>query len=491
MEAMTVAALFVLGALAGAALAWLLGRAKVEARVRAASAEAEAATERWRGELDRASEALAVATERARRVEPLELEVRDLGAQLADLRESSSARLRELETRLSAEQSQSAEKLALLTSAREELSNQFKSLASDILEEKSKRFSEQNQQSLGLLLDPLKEKIVEFRGKVEEVYVQEGKDRSALAEQVRHLMSLNQVLSQEARNLTSALKGSVKVQGDWGELILERILEASGLQKGIAYRVQQTESREDGTSVRPDVVIDLPADRHLVVDSKVSLVAYDKYVSAEDEPSRKAALDEHLRSIRRHMEGLSKKHYQELHGLDSIDFVVMFVPIEPAFTLAVSQDEELFPQAWKRNVLLVSPSTLLFVVRTVAYLWTQEARNRNAQDIAQRGAELYDKFCGFVEDIEAIGARLRQAQQSYDAASSKLSVGKGNLVRQAEMLRELGLKPRKALPEKLVDLSLLDPSATGKPEHSLDAEPPRIAAKVIEMPAAGNADRET
>jgi DNA recombination protein RmuC len=492
MQALTLVAMILLGALAGAGLAWLLARSQADARIRAAAAGAEAGAERWRSEYDRANQALAVATERASRVEPLEQQARELAAQLADLRESSSSRMRELETRLRAEQEQSGEKLALLTSARDELSNQFKALANDILEEKSKRFTEQNQQTLGQLLDPLKEKLVEFRGKVEEVYVQEGKDRTALAEQVRQLMSLNQVLSQEAKNLTSALKGSVKVQGNWGELILERVLEASGLQKGIAYRVQQSEVREDGTEARPDVVIDLPADRRLVVDAKVSLVAYDKYVSAEDDIARKVALDEHLRSVRRHMEGLSKKRYEDLYGLDSIDFVVMFVPIEPAFMLAVGHDEDLFMQAWKRNVLLVSPSTLLFVVRTIDYLWTQEARNRNAQDIAQRGAELYDKFCGFVDDVESIGARLRQAQQSYEAASAKLSTGKGNLVRQAEMLRELGLKPKKALPEKLVDLSLLEPAVAPAlvPSQStaLGTDAPR-AAKVIEMPATGAAER--
>ena len=478
-----------IAAIAGAAIAAWLSRAASSREV----ARLQQAVESWRSDCEQARHELAGASERAGRVAALEPQLASLSAQLADLREASSVEIRELQTRLEAERSQSVEKLALLTNARNELSNQFKSLASDILEEKSKRFAEQNQQSLGQLLDPLKEKLNEFRGKVEEVYVQEGKDRSALAEQVRQLMSLNQALSQDAKDLTSALKGSAKVQGNWGELILERVLEASGLQKGLAYRVQQSETREDGSRVQPDVVIDLPAGRRLVVDSKMSLTAYERYVSADDEAQRTLAIDDHLRSVRQHLEGLSSKNYQDLYGIDSIDFVVMFVPIEPAFTLAIGNDESLFMQAWKRNVLLVSPSTLLFVVRTVAYLWTQEARNRNAQDIAQRGAELYDKFCGFVQDLQQVGERIRQAQQSYDAAASKLSGGKGNLVRQAELLKELGVKPKKELPARLVEESQLESLAhlPGSVDvgHDRDAESASPTAAVLPFPEPPSANR--
>jgi DNA recombination protein RmuC len=490
-----------LGALAGAALtAWLV-RARADDQARALVAQAETAlqaavaareerlarlqseldaahrersaleqaVESWRSGCEAARHEAAGANARAARLPALEQQLALLSSQLADLRETSTAQIRELETRLEAERTQSSDKVALLVGAREDLSNQFKALANDILEEKSKRFAEQNQQSLGQLLDPLKEKLTEFRGKVEEVYVQEGKDRSALAEQVRNLMSLNQSLSKDAKDLTSALKGSAKVQGNWGELILERVLEAAGLQKGLAYRVQQSETREDGSRAQPDVVIDLPAGRRLVVDSKVSLTAYERYMSAEDDIQRKLAIDEHMRSVRQHMEGLSAKNYQDLHGIDAIDFVVMFVPIEPAFSLAIGNDEHLLMQAWKRNVLMVSPSTLLFVVRTVAHLWTQEARNRNAQDIAQRGAELYDKFCGFVQDLQQVGERIRQAQQSYDSAASKLSEGKGNLVRQAEMLKSLGVKPKKDLPPRLIEDAMLDPVTVLLPAPDTDA----------------------
>lgn len=369
---------------------------------------------------------------------------------------SLTTELAELTTRFDAEHSQADEKLALLLEAKEALSNQFKSLANDILEEKSKRFTEQNQTNIGQLLEPLKTKLQEFQGKVEEVYVQEGKDRSALAEQVRQLMDLNQSLSQDAKNLTRALKGSSKTQGNWGELVLERVLEASGLRKGEEYDVQESHTREDGSRAQPDVVVHLPEDRHLVVDAKVSLTAYEDFASAEDDADRQTAAKRHLDSVRAHIKGLSEKNYQALYGLKSLDFVLMFVPIEPAFMLAVTNDRDIFMDAWQKNVLLVSPSTLLFVVRTVAHLWRQEAQNRNAQDIAKRGAELYDKLVGFVEDLESLGNRLKQAQHEYDSAHSKLTGGRGNVIRQAEMLKQLGVKPTKTLPPTMIETAIGD-----------------------------------
>ena len=365
----------------------------------------------------------------------------------------SRAQVAALTMQLTQERNQSQEKMALLQNAREELTLQFKNLANDILEEKSKRFSEQNQQSLGQLLDPLKTKLQEFQGKVEQVYVQEGKDRSALAEQVRQLMELNKTVSQEANNLTKALKGSNKTQGNWGELVLERVLESSGLRKGEEYDVQESHTLEDGRRLQPDVVVHLPEDRHLVIDAKATLVAYEDYANAEDDKHREAALKRHLDAVRSHIKGLSDKNYQDLYGLKSLDFVLMFVPIEPAFMLAVTHDRELYMDAWNKNVLLVSPSTLLFVVRTVANLWRQEAQTRNAQDIAKRGAELYDKLAGFVEDMESLGTRLNQAQKDYDGAINKLSTGRGNVIRQAEMLKKLGVKPSKSLPTPMVEIA--------------------------------------
>ncbi|MET0383787.1 MAG: DNA recombination protein RmuC [Burkholderiaceae bacterium] len=403
---------------------------------------------------------LAQMRERASRVATLEGEAARLSALVdavradaAGQREDSATRLSRLSAELAAEREGAVEKLRVLQEAKAALTDQFKSLANDILEEKSKRFAEQNQRHLGALLDPLRIQLNDFKGKVEEVYVQEGKDRSALAEQVRQLMELNQTLSRDANNLTLALKGSAKTQGNWGELILERVLEASGLRKGHEYHVQDSRIDDEGKRLQPDVVLHLPEERRLVVDAKVSLVAYDRFAGAATDDERAAALRLHLDSVRRHLRGLSEKRYQDLYGLKSLDMVVMFVPIEPAFMLAVTNDDKLFMEAWRSDVLLVSPSTLLFVVRTIANLWRQEAQGRNAQEIARRGADLYDKLAAFVADLQKVGAKLKDAQSAYDEAEKKLATGRGNVIRQAVMLKDLGLKTAKALPPALVDAS--------------------------------------
>ncbi len=408
----------------------------------------------WREALDVARDERAQMAERAARLPELQAQCSEQAAQT----QAARAQAAELQNQLAAQATQrdaerrsAEEKLQLLSEAREALTHQFKNLANDILEEKGKRFAEQNQQHLGQLLDPLRMRLQEFQGKVEHFYDAEGKQRSALSQQVHQLMGLNQTLSQEAKNLTQALKGSTKAQGNWGELILERVLELAGLRRGVEYEVQENHQREDGSRAQPDVVIHLPEGRHLVVDAKVSLLAYEEYASAEDDLQRAAALRRHLDSVRQHIKGLAERNYQQLHGLQSLDFVLMFVPIEPAFMLAVTSDSQLYSDAWNKNVLLVSPSTLLFVVRTVAHLWRQEAQSRNAQDIAKRGAELYDRLAGFVEDLERVGKNLTQAQDAYTKAFNKLSQNKGNVIRQAEMLRELGVKPSKALPVALVD----------------------------------------
>ena len=379
-----------------------------------------------------------------------------LAAELAGARDASnriSQELVDLKARAEKDRESFDSQLQLLLDAKAALTEQFKALDSDILEEKSKRFAEQNQTSLTTLLEPLRQKLGEFQGKVEEVYVQEGKDRSALQEQVRNLVALNKALSEDAKNLTQALKGSSKTQGGWGEVVLERVLELSGLRKGIEYVAQESQTRDDGSRAMPDVVIQLPEDRRLVVDAKVSLVAYERFTSAADDAERGTAARAHLDSVRSHIRALSEKRYQDLYGIKSPDFVLAFVPIEPAFMLAVTHDTNLFQEAWERNVLLVSPSTLLFVVRTVAHLWRQEAQTRNAQEIAKRGAELYDKLAGFVGDLQNIGARLKQAREAYDSAEAKLITGRGNVIRQAEMLRSLGVKPGKALPPALIAIA--------------------------------------
>jgi DNA recombination protein RmuC len=380
-----------------------------------------------------------------------------------------------LRNTLESERSVSQEKLALVLDAKIALTDQFKSLANDILEEKSKRFTEQNQTSLGALLDPLKLKITEFQTKIEDTYVKEGNERSALGVELKHLKDLNQQLSEDAKNLTRALRGSAKTQGTWGEWILETVLDGSGLRKGHEYVVQSNLSREDGTRALPDVIIHLPEGRSLVIDSKVSLVAYEEFAVTENEAERAAAGKRHMESIKGHIKGLSGKNYQSLYSLNSLDFVLLFVPIEPAFMLAVASDRDLFMDAWNRNVLLVSPSTLLFVVRTVAHLWRQEAQSKNAQEIAKRGAELYDKFVGFVEDMNSLGNRLKQAQSDYDDAFGKLSIGRGNLVGQAQKLRQLGVKPSKSLAPALVDGAYESDELPFVLESDEPASPPKNA----------------
>jgi DNA recombination protein RmuC len=402
---------------------------------------------------------------RIARLEGELVEARDRHGSALEEQSRLRAQLSAIRTELDAERRQSSEKLALLTEAREQLSHQFRALANDILEEKSRRFAEQNQASLGQLLEPLKTRIHEFQTKVDQVYVQEGKDRTALAEQVRQLMDLNRRLSDDANDLTRALKGSNKTQGAWGEAVLERILESSGLRKGHEYEVQTILTREDGSRAQPDVILHMPDDRHLVIDAKVSLLDYNAHCNAETDALREAAALRHLASIRTHIKGLSVRNYQAL-GLPSLDFVVMFVPIEPAFMLAISRDSSLWTDAWQRNVLLVSPSTLLFVLRTVSHLWRQEAQTQNAKDIASRGAELYDKLSAFVTDLTRVGERLTLARESYDDALNKLSRGRGNVIRQAEMLRKLGVQPTKPLPTALVLGALEDP--LGELDEPLD-----------------------
>ena len=440
-QSLAIALAGLVGIAIGAVAAWRMVKA-------AHSGQLEVAVTKARAEL---APELAQLRERAAQVAQA---VEDARRQLEDERraraaaEAEAARQRtagaEMAVTLDAERRSAQEKLALLQAAEEKLANQFKVLANQILEEKSQKFADQNRLALGALLEPLRHQLSEFKGKVEEVYVQEGKDRSALAEQVKQLMSLNQTLSQDAQNLTDALKGNAQVQGAWGEWVMEELLSSSGLMKDEHYLLQDSKVREDGSRGRPDALINLPGGRQLVLDSKVSLVAYEQYASAKSDPERGAALKAHLDSMKRHIGGLSEREYQKLYP--TMDFVMMFIPIEPAFMVAAANDRQLFAQAWERNVLLVSPSTLLFVLRTVAYLWRQEDQNRNAQAIADRGATLYDKFCDFVKDLETLGQRLDQAQAAYGDARKKLETGRGNLVSQAEKLTALGVKGSKKIP---------------------------------------------
>lgn len=435
-------------------------RTSLSEKLRAAL-ERNQSIEKLQTELDKTRQECATLAERSKRLIELEEKYEQFSRErdsFQNAQKDYEVRIAELNTRLIKEQEQNQEKLDLLNGARQQLSDQFKVLANEILEEKSKKFTEQNQSNLNQLLNPLHEKIKSFQSKVEEFYVNEGKDRSILAEQVKTLTQLNNTLSDDTQNLTRALKGDRKAQGNWGEIILADVLERAGLVRGQHYEQQASIKSEDGqTYVIPDVVVNLPGDRQLVVDSKMTLPDYRSFASVDDENIRSAALKQHLCSIRNHIKSLSEKNYQALYGLKSLDFVVMFVPLEPAFMLAVTQDPELLQHAWDKNVLLVSPSTLLFVIRTVANLWRQEDLSRNAKEISKRGAELYDKLVGFVDGLQEVGKRIQQAQDSYNEARKKFGEGKGNVIRQAERLRDLGVKPCKSLPEQWVERSMDGP----------------------------------
>ncbi len=431
-------------------------------------------------------ERLKSAEDRVRRDTAIELAtLRERVARLADaetdakkLREARDAlqlKVTELATILEAQK----EKLLFLTEAKEDLAVRFKNLANEILEEKSRRFAETNKQGLETLLNPLREKIGEFQAKVEQAYDKESRERLTLQGEIKRLAELNVRISEDADNLTRALKGDAKTQGAWGELVLEKVLESSGLRLNEEYVVQKAFLNEDDRRSRPDVVVNLPEKKHVVIDSKVSLTAYDRYVGAEDDAERQSALRQHVLSVRTHVMELSAKNYQNLYGLESLDFVLMFVPVESACMLAMQSERDMFLDALRKNVLIVSPSSLIGVLRTIAHIWRQEYQNRNAKELARHCAALYDKFVGFVEDLEDIGRKLTATHDAYDKAKAKLSTGKGNLIRQAERIRSLGVKPTKALPAHLVE------EAVDNAESDLDRQLPLdedATANVVRLP---------
>ncbi|HUX27612.1 MAG TPA: DNA recombination protein RmuC [Terracidiphilus sp.] len=400
-----------------------------------------------------------LAAEREKSLQQLAAERDTLRSELqasAEVVRTHTAHISQLEADLRNERQNLAEKLALLETAKQALANQFESLAAEILEKKSKTFSEGSQKELGTLLTPLREQIKEFREKVEQAQSDSKTGVTKLETLIGTLGGLNQQLTAEAHNLTTALRGSAKAQGDWGELIARNLLEKAGLREGEQFRVQETfDSAADGEGrqkkARPDVIVNLPGGRHLIIDSKVSLNAYTDSVNAETDDDREAAVKRHLASVRAHVDELAERRYHKLNALETPDFVIMFIPIEPAFLTALHEDESLWRYAYEKEVLLVGPTTLLFVIRIVDNLWQQELQARSVQDVMNRGAELYDKFVGFVGDLEAVGKSLRGADQSYISAMKKLSEGRGNLIRQVEMLKQLGIRTGKSLPRNLLD----------------------------------------
>jgi DNA recombination protein RmuC len=331
---------------------------------------------------------------------------------------------------------------------------EFENLANKILEEKTQKFTDQNKTQLTELLDPLKDKIKTFEQKVEDTYIKGTRERSALKEQIQQMMQLNEKMSEEANNLTKALKGDSKTQGNWGEVILERILESSGLAKGREYELQESVTNEEGKRLQPDVIILLPDDKHIIIDAKVSLTHYEQYVSADKDAEREKFMKLHIASIRNHIKGLSQKDYTQLYDLPSLDFVLMFIPIEPAFALSLQHEPGLFKDAFDRNIILVSSSTLLATLRTISSIWKHEYQSRYALEIASQGGKLYDKFSNFVDDLIEVGKKMDAGKREYEKAMNKLVDGRGNLVRQAEKLKELGVKATKSVNSKITERAM-------------------------------------
>lgn len=338
----------------------------------------------------------------------------------------------------------------------EQLLTQFQNLSNKILEQNSKKFSDQNKDQLDQLLSPLKERLGEFQKRVEESHTAGEKRSASFSEQIKALKEMNLQITQDAKNLTKALRGDSKTQGNWGEMQVERILERSGLQKGTHYRREKSLQNEDGAHQRLDFIIDLPDGKNLILDSKVSLSAYAKYFEAEEEEDKARFLKQHIDSLYAHMKGLSDKNYQKLYDINAPDYVMMYVANEPALTLALREDPNLYDKALDKNLVLVSTTTLLATMRTISYIWNQDAQNRNAEEIARQAAGLYDKFANFSEDLIKLGRQMKTASGTYEDAMNKLSEGKDNLIRKTERLRDLGIDPSKQLNQKLLDRSADD-----------------------------------
>ena len=462
---------FLGGAALAAAVAWGVMHARrraYEAAMEKAHREAEAneaAAQERIDALERREEALEEALQQARieaatlreRVERLrsfETRLEESEEALAMQRERNVALEREvseLQTRLEEERRQTELRLQELKEAKETMQKEFRLLASQVMEENSRRFGDLSKERVEAVLKPLQQQVVDFRKRVDELHTQETKSVSALMAEIRNLRELNQKISEDAVNLTKALRGESKTQGIWGEMVLERVLEASGLREGEEYEREVSLEDADRRRFRPDVVVHLPDDRDIVIDAKTSLVAYEKYVAAETEEERKRYEAEHLAAVRAHIDRLSDKSYTRLEGIHTLDFIFMFMPIEGALMLALKADPTLYDKAFGRHIVLVSPTTLLVALRAVENTWRHDRQNRNAMKIAQQAGSLYDKFAGFAKDLEKLGSQIDTLRNTYDAAWNKLVSGRGNLVRQVETLRELGAKASKELPKKTAE----------------------------------------
>ncbi|MCU5772174.1 DNA recombination protein RmuC [Erwiniaceae bacterium BAC15a-03b] len=404
---------------------------------------------------------------------------RELRNQL-EINSAQEAELREVTIRLEETRMAAEEKQRLLTNSEQRLTAQFENLANRIFENSGRRVDEQNRQSLNGLITPLREQLDGFRRQVQDSFGQEARERHTLSHEIRNLQQLNAQMAQEAINLTKALKGDNKTQGNWGEVVLGRVLEASGLREGHEYQTQVNVQVDQNSRMQPDVIVRLPQGKDVVIDAKMTLVAYERYFNGDDDVTREQAINEHVAAIRAHLRGLSRKDYQQLPGLRSLDYVLMFIPVEPAFLLAIDRQPELINEALKLNIMLVSPTTLLVALRTINNLWRYEHQSRNAQRIADRAARLYDKMRLFVDDMTSIGQNLDKAQDSYRTAMKKLAEGRGNLIAQSEGFRQLGVEVKRPINPRLAEQALPE-SPENSPEPDDDAQDESPAQPVSEM----------
>ncbi len=390
-----------------------------------------------------------------RRISDLEGELRqERQALIAERKRAEAAHieLSKMDTMFSEQRKQSDEKLALLKEAKESMREGFNNLANDIFEKKQKEFRSSSSEQLKNVLDPLKERIKSFEQKVSD----EAKERFSLIKEVRNLQELNSKIAKDAVNLTNALKGESKTQGVWGELVLETILEKSGLEKGREYEIQVSYQNENGKRSQPDAVVRLPEGKDIIIDSKVSLTHYERFCSAGDDEERSEYLKQHVLSVRRHIKELSDKEYHLLSGLRTVDFVLMFVPVEAAFSSAAGAEPDLYSEAFDKNIGIVTPSTLLATLRMVQNIWRFEKQNKNAMDISNKAGALYDKFVNFVGDLELVGSRLESTKTAYESAHAKLVSGRGNLIKRAEEMKTLGAKTNKSLPDNLLEIPRIE-----------------------------------
>ena len=390
---------------------------------------------------------LAVSDEKLKQFQNKESEFR----QLQQLYVESKTKNAELQTRMSEQVKNAEEKLNLLKDAEIRLNNQFENLAGKIFDERNRQFTEHNKTSLDHIVRPLREQLGEFKQRIETVYDNENKDRNSLREEIISLRRDTAQMNQEALNLTRALKGDKKNQGNWGEMILETVLEKSGLRKGIEYETQGAFRDEDNKLFKPDVIVRLPEDKDIIIDSKVSLVAYELHCSTDDDAERVAALKQHTEAVRSHIKGLSAKDYSGLKGLRTLDFVLLFMPIEAAFIAAFQADERLFTDAFEHKIIVVTPTTLLATLRTIENIWRYERQNENARAIADKAGIVYDKIRGFVEDLDKLGKQLSTVHTTYDGVMNKLTRGNGNLIRQASSFVDLGVKVKKTMPKNITE----------------------------------------